>query len=164
MDSQSFGRFNSDVSRVYCQRAAGPYFDSLARSFDDALSHLNHPEPQARLGALFFFRYYWKPPADFAEICETLAFEDVDGEVRCAALTTLISDYYCDSHDCRIGRQLAEVVRDETKPSINRYVAYVGLIGLTGWTGQTPDWRTFRMPDDVVWEFVESFLRNSESS
>ena len=133
--------------------AAGPFVDVLLRSAEAAQQHLTHPDPRARLGAVLLLRDYWGLPAGFAELCERLAFEDPDTNVRCAALTHLGAEYY-ETRDARMGRVFAGIIGDEAEPRVFRYVAYVSLYALDGCRGPEPDSRTFRIPEDVDWSLV----------
>jgi hypothetical protein len=157
MSVNSSGSFDDDWVRNTCMKYAGPYFDQMLRSCKATWDYLTHPDARARLGALAMIRDYWKPTADFAQLCEKMACEDDDLNVRCIALNCLISCYY-GTWDVRIGRWLAGVVRDETQPPMFRKLAYTMLFTVRA-IAEHPHAHTLRFPEQVDWEFVNSFLR-----
>jgi hypothetical protein len=140
---------------------AGPYFDHMLKSYQTTTEYLQHPDPRARLGAIALVRDYWKPPADFAQLCEKLAREDPDLDVRCIALNSLISIYY-GTWDVRIGRWLAGIVLDETEPLLFRKLAYCMLFSLRA-VFQSPLPAVLQFPDEVDWTFVYSFFVERET-
>jgi hypothetical protein len=137
------------------RRCAGLYFDEMSSSFDRTMEFLRDPDPRARLGAIAFLREFWRPPADFADTCEKIVKVDADLNVRCIALNSLI-DFYYGTHDMRIGRWLATIVRDDHQPSMLRKIAYSFLYSIRAIVPQ-PMVATLEFPEDVDWDFVESF-------
>lgn len=149
--------FRSDFARKLCEKTAGPYFEEMLQDFDVTKVYLKHIDPRARLGALLIIREYWKPPPNFPQICEIIAFEDDDLQVRCGALSSLCGCYY-GTHDVRMGRLFAEVVGDQLQPLLFRRIAYFALYSIKGLGDQLPDTQTFQFPESVNWDFVGGFF------
>jgi hypothetical protein len=157
MSSNPSGPVEDDYARKICMKYAGPYFDRMLQSYQATRDLLQHPDPRARLGALGMIREYWKPPPDFAQLCERMAREDPDVDVRCMALNCLIPAYYYGSEDLRIGRWLAEIVRDQSQAPLFRKIAYVMLFAVRA-TDDNPLAHTLQFPEQVDWSFVNTFL------
>lgn len=161
---------------------SGPYFEALTRSRDSAFEHLRHSDPRARLGAMLVIKEYWSPPPEIDgesgertgrpdglhPIFEALAFEDESPKVRGAALLYLFF-WYSNTRDHRITEKLERVLRDESQPNENRYVAYMGMLEVHGlvselWTGsrRPPDCLTWT-PSDVDWWLVNRCLKRKRT-
>jgi len=153
----SQGSFDRDFSRKLCEKICGPYIDKMIRDYRETKEFLKHSDPRARLGALFMIREYWKPQTDFGHICEQLAMEDPDVDVRSGALSSLCGICY-GTQDGRIGRVFATLVLDGMQPVIIRRIAYFGLFSLQGFPSRVPNSQTFKFPDDVDWTFVRTFF------
>jgi hypothetical protein len=138
------------------KKIIGTYSGELIGKAGLCRDYLKHADPHARLAALLFLREPGQRPPDFSEVCERLAFEDTDLNIRCCALTGLGICHYGTS-DVRVGRLLAGFVGDETQPNLFRKLAYLNLFSVNGiW--EHPDLEAFQFPEDVDWKFVESFL------
>jgi hypothetical protein len=133
------------------------YSDDLVANKDLTRAYLEHADPHARLAAFLILRENRKQLPDFAPLCERLAFEDTNLDIRCCALTGLGLCYWRTS-DVRVGRLLAGFARDETQPDLFRKLAYFNLFSITG-KEEHPDLQNLRFPADVDWKFVESFLQ-----
>lgn len=153
----SMGAFDSEFTKAVCQRMAGAYFSEMEASFERTVARLSEPDPKARIAALFMIREYWKTFPDFKEVCEKLAFEDEDSEVRNYALSSLCRVGY-GTYDSRLGKRLAELVLDNGQPDLRRRVAYTALRAV--WRNLGPEQAAdeFRFPEDVDWAFVQSFV------
>jgi len=149
------GQFKDDFTRMRCEKVAGLYFTKLMHGYDITIDHLNHADPRARSGALMLMKHYWKRRQDYAQICERIAREDTDPKVRALALGWL-SLCYTATSDSRIGKWLAEIVRDEMQPLLFRRQAYFSLFSVRG-LAKILDTRTFQFPDQVDWSLVASF-------
>jgi hypothetical protein len=140
------------------KKIIGAYSAELVGKGDLSRSYLNHADPHARLAALLFLRDSGQRPPDFSQVCERLAFEDTDLNVRCCALTGL-GLFHWRTSDISVGRLLAGFARDETQPDLFRKLAYFNLFSITG-KEEHPDLQNLRFPADVDWKFVESFLQS----
>src|SRR6266478_6435085 len=134
------------------------YSDNLVANSDLTRTYLEHADPHARLAAFLILRENRKHLPDFAPLCERLAFEDTNLDIRCCALTGLGLCYWRTS-DIRIGRLLAGFTKDEEQPDLFRKLAYFNLFSITGIEG-IRICTGFRFPADVDWKFVESFLQD----
>lgn len=141
---------------------AGPEFENMLRDRELTQGYLRHPNAKLRLVALFMIRDHWKPMEGFASVCEEMAVNDADAEVRAVALCVL-ARIYAKTNDARIGLFLARIVRNEVLPSSIRFTAYNGLFQVSGrpvgtWPAMQRVLEQFRFPEDVDWSFVDSFL------
>jgi hypothetical protein len=149
------GTFLSKYDETFCRKFSGPYFDELRASYTATLAAIRHPDARARWGALTMLETYWPQGPEFPQVSEQLAVGDGDLEVRCRAISCL-GQYYSDSHDPRISARFVGIIIDDSQPRPCRFFAYLGLLALMGRHGaQEADLRTFRIPDDIDWAFVE---------
>ena len=162
MSTASPARFEGGFERSLCEKLAGPFFHEMLQGYQATRAHLTHADPRARIGALFMLREYWKPAPDFAELCEKLAFADEDVQVRSGALSSVCGFYY-NTHDVRMGRLFARLVRDDSQPLLHRRVAYLALYALRG-LSQRPHAESLQFPDEVDWEFVDSFFEDTNKA
>jgi hypothetical protein len=159
-------RFHYGNLRKMRERIAGPYAQSMLESRTSAESFLAHPDPVARCGALVFLKNHWKPNETFAATCERLVSQDPDPKVRALAMACL-AGCHAATDDRRVGDFVARFVHDDSSPVELRTAAYLALFTLRG----VPLWEAFkgtasevRIPDDVEWAFVDSFLSNGLQS
>ncbi|SRR5579875_1172457 len=137
---------------------AGPILYEMLESRAKTERYLDDPNPKNRCIAICLIDHHWGPDERFAIKCEKLIREDSDPEVRGCAVSCL-GAYYGESNDVRIGRLFAELVFEESEPTLVREAAYRALFSLRGlpivfW----PSLSRFRFPDDVDWVFVRTFL------
>jgi hypothetical protein len=146
------------------RKDVGPRVDKMVQDRRDAERQLADPDWKVRCAALSILELHWdaaKDP-DFAQKCEDIAFGDAEPEVRACALRVL-GVCYENTNNLRVGKLLAQAVLDARQPSASRGGAYLGLFHLRGlrleWPGNlTVPPTPHRIPDDVDWQFVRSFL------
>jgi hypothetical protein len=151
--------------RKLWEALAGPALGKLLisrRCTEDALS--DH-DPKLRMAGLLLLCDYWPRQARLSELCETMAFEDPNPEVRSLAIGR-VAALHEGSNDGRVGALLARLVSDELKPHNLRRAAYCGLFRLRG----APIFGLHRsgvlkgemkFPEDCDWAFVNSFLQGN---
>src|SRR5260370_32331415 len=142
-----------------CAQLAGLHFDAMLRGFEDTREYLNSADARLRLAALQMIEIYWERMGEVSQVCERLAFKDSDLEVRRRALSAL-GECHLASYDFKIGKQLAEMIHDETQPSILRTAAYGTLYRIRDLLFLNMS--SFHFPDDIDWAFVNSFLEERE--
>ncbi|MCR4416021.1 MAG: tetratricopeptide repeat protein [Thermoguttaceae bacterium] len=156
-------RFRAN-QRSHWEALAGPHLGEMLQSRENARQHLTNPDPRIRLAALQVLEHVWnpKPGDDLSRECERMALEDADPQVRSSALFTLGACYH-GTDDLRIGKLLAGVVRDDAQPSGCRQSAYLALYAIKrqrfpAGLVRTLAQRSMRIPDEIDWAFVDSFL------
>jgi len=148
----------------------GPLLGEMLRSREEAYRRLSNAEDNVRIVAMEVISVHWgsQPGDDFSRLCERLALNDPSTNVRIVAISALGS-CYSDTDDVRIGRLLARVVRDSAAPVGCRRIAYQQLFFIRGrpfatWpTGRVGALSALRVPEDVDWPFVDSFLVEGRS-
>jgi hypothetical protein len=126
-----------------------------------AYQHLSHPKPKYRSAALVLIYLKWGPTPEVADVCEEFVASDPDADVRALAATTL-GRYYVGSGNMRIGDLLARIVYDDNEDRQVRQSAYWSLYSLQEeFDWDQPSILDFRFPDDIDWNFVGCFLRQS---
>lgn len=141
------------------QALAGARLGDILKSRDSAASYLRDHDSSLRQAALFALKHYWRPDKDFERLCEELLCNDPDVAVRAAALSCL-SGCLRQTDDARVGRLVADLVVDPNQAIRLRRAAYVALFQIRGMPPQKlaeAASRELRIPDDVDWEFVNSF-------
>jgi hypothetical protein len=128
----------------------------MMENYERTKDNLTHVDPRARLGALFLLRDYWGAPPGFPELCEQFAFADEDLQVQSGGLSSICGCYY-GTHDVRMGKLLAGIVRDDKRPMMIRRIAYLGLFALRGIKNR-PNIYGFMFPQEIDWQFVNSFM------
>jgi len=94
----------------------------------------------------------------YAQRCEEMFVSDPDEDVRRMAATCLPFCYEKGRVDSRVGRLLAEVVRDASANKYLRKSAYESLFVVRDISPELwPDFQ-FKFPDQVDWTFVDSFI------
>lgn len=147
------------------EELAGSLLPRLFSSREEAGRHLEHPDPSVRLAALKVLTLYWRVKRDDAlgDRFEGMGIHDPDLVVRACALGAL-ADCYAKTDDVRIGRLLASVVRDEAATQGMRLFAYRGLYTVRGsFFDPGPTMEVPRIPEDINWDFVGSFLVEGRS-
>jgi len=153
------------AQHAYWRQLAGEHFEAMLGSERAAEQLLAHPDPHVRIAALEILCDHWHKhkDKDFAQRAETMAFEDADPSVRCIALS-IWGACYRRTDDVRVGKMLAEIVRNASEPFKRRRAAYIALYGVRGKLFPVPEdaapdfLEHFRIPEDVDWSFVDSFL------
>ena len=150
----------------YWRKDAGSSVDKMLQDRTDAEYQLTNPDWKVRCTALSILQLHWGAGTDanFGARCEDLGLHDLHPQVRSCALIQL-GMCFENTNDLRIGKLLAQVVLDETQPDQPRRGAYLGLYDLRGrsfeWAGARADPPSIlRIPEDVDWSFVKSFLED----
>jgi hypothetical protein len=141
---------------------AGSVVRQMLKSRETTESYLTDADPKARYAALLLLTHQWAPPTEqFAMTCEQMALRDTDATVRAIALTCL-GNCYASTDDRRIGAVIATLVRTESEDYKVRRSAYGALFSVGGVPIESwPDLDGLRFPDDVDWQFVNTFLKES---
>ena len=147
------------------RQLVGPLVDKILESRQDTLGHLEHSDSKVRFVALSAMVDYWKVrfPDPFVQVCETMALNDPDLQIRSVALSSL-GMCYADTNHANVGRLLATIVYSESEPTHARGAAYFSLFALRGSRLLRPrDYPNLlagnvRIPEDIDWAFVDSFL------
>ena len=114
-----------------------------------------------RLVALGVLGERWFSKVRLRHCCERLAIDDPDANVQAAAVT-LLSRCYESTRDLKIQRLLATFVQDEARSPMVRLSSYAALFRIEGIQPPPIDWvaeKNIKMPTEVNWSFVRSFLR-----
>ncbi len=150
---------------AHLRRVYGSVADRLWRDPPSAYQYMTDPDANTRAVALEIYSMHAEvPPArELEAIFERLAVSDPSESVRSAAIRALARPYW-GTDDVRIGRFIAGIVRDENQPRELRADAYLELFFVRGikppfkeWLEGHPD-TVVVIPDDVDWQFVDSFL------
>lgn len=146
--------------RITFERLAGEYASEMLKSESASQSFLAHPNPDVRQAALFALKNHWKSTERLTECCERMVFDDNDVKVRSLALATL-AGCYINSNDRKVGEFAARIALDQNQPEALRFTAYrvLSMIRQTPITDSLILYSDeFRFPEDVDWNFVNSFL------
>jgi hypothetical protein len=149
-----------DMIREECKGLAGSHLEEMLLAPEKTASYLTHPDPNLRRAAIRVTGHYWERTPEFVDTCERLIFEDPDSVVRFWALDAWMA-YYANTDDMRVGRLLATIVYDSSKPTHFRRRAYYGLFVVRGMPiGTHPSLvsKEDSFSQDVDWSFVDSFL------
>ena len=114
-----------------------------------------------RFAALVLMTHHWQSTESFAGKCENLTTNDPDPVVRATAIGCF-GCIYARSNNQRVEKLLARIVFDEAESRRIRERAYFSLLTVNGETFDhmplAESVINFRMPEDVDWGFVRSFL------
>lgn len=151
--------------RRLLEKLAGGHLKEMLEDQTMAEAQLESPNPSLRSAALIIFADHWRNTAKMPQLCERIALGDHDPEVSILALS-ILCEYFEGSKDFRIGRLLAGVVCDESRPADYRAAAYNGLFQISGvaissWPNMKRFLGSWRFPNDVDWDFVQRFLSQS---
>lgn len=143
------------------QSLAGDDASSMGQSPEIASSYLSSDDPSKRVAALSVLRTVWPDWQPSLVTYSRVMMNDQSLEVREVAAECLVG--LCSgTGDPRIGKLFASIVYDESIPVSLRAIAYNGLFELRGLPQDV--WPSVReleeggvFPDDVDWNFVESF-------
>jgi hypothetical protein len=136
----------------------GERLDEMRLSSDHAERFLQDPCWKHRLAAIVILREIWGVDERLAAACERMAFEDSHTQVRQSALSNL-AQCFSGTDDRRIGILLAQVVSDQAESESFRATVYRGLFTLRDVPMLSrPFPFTERIPEDVDWPFVNSFV------
>lgn len=140
----------------------GAKLDHFLANRASAEKYLRNSEWKLRLAAISILREVWGPDDELAAVCEKMAFEDAHEQVRGVALYTLAS-CFSGTNDTRVGMLLARVVYDSKAPEGVRDAAYRGLFRIRDVDIRAaPMPGKDRIPDDIDWVFVDSFLTRAD--
>lgn len=156
---ESRARFESKQREIRRQ-LAGERVDQMVKSYQDAIKCLEDTSGIIRMVALEILLGVWRThtTSEFRQKCEQMAIEDSDPQVRSMAVIALGSVYE-NTNDPVVGKLLASLIKEHSLPSGIRESAYHSLYSLCG---QSAAWielnlNGFRFPNDVDWEFVNSY-------
>lgn len=138
------------------QGTIGSLFTQMLESPRATESYLADEDPMVRCAALYLLSHHWERSSNTARHLERIAFSDPVTAVREAAVSYL-GKYYAESSNTRIGRRLAALVHDDAEPPELRKAAYVALYVVRG-TPFASYATALRFPEDINWEFVDSFF------
>jgi len=160
LDSE--GRVEPDKLKSFMEiwkLLAGDQLDEMLADAEKAKQNLKHPSWKMRLAAISVLRERWRQYNELALDVERMASEDGHPQVRECALFTLACCFE-GTNDRRIGKLLGGIVQNEKLPKAFRETAYNGLFRLRGMAAlDSPMPGKFRFPEEVDWQFVESFFR-----
>ena len=148
--------------RKYWERRAGQLVVGMLERREFAEECLRHSDPVVRAVAIEILSFRWETRAGdpTAELFEKMAIEEPSTEPRCAAIGAT-GDCYRGTDDISIGRFLAAIVHNEREHEACRECAYMALYSLRGllpWSVEAGPPVRFRIPEDIDWSFVDSFL------
>jgi HEAT repeat protein len=161
-------RFSAELasrSQSKLVEMAGSTLDRMRRSPAEAIAFLEDSDWKIRWAAIQVLRDNWglQNAVDVTLALKKTALTDPTARVRAAAFAA-ISKLYERTDEPRIGKLLASVVLNENEPYEVRCAAHNGLHVLRGlavptWPGlaaipPTP----FRIPEDIDWDFIRSYL------
>jgi hypothetical protein len=154
---QTYARYKRTQKKLW-EDLAGAGVDEWLQNRQAAAAHLSDPNPKRRLTALSILLHHWKPDDALAAASETMALTDPDSQVREIALIALRACYH-GSNNARIGKLLADIVKDGSRPESVRKIAYAGLFQVRGLPIESwPELKAIRLDHDVDWSFVQGFL------
>lgn len=138
------------------RKLAGEHFEEMLASRESAEKYLSHPDWQLRVAAIAILRSVWEPDKSLAAACEEMLLKDPHSQVRGIAAITLGSIFQ-GTNDRRVGSLLATVVKGTTLPDSVRRSAHQALFHIRGvFVLDIPLPGTYRFPEDVDWDFVNS--------
>ena len=148
---------------------AGPLYEKMLESRRVTEELLGHEDRDVRLVAVGVLSFVWHPGSHdrCAGLFERMALNDVDLVVRATALCALAT-CNSDTFNPRVGRLMTEILLNESQPTPLRRCAYLALFTLRGrimppWPGsQAKPPTMLRIPEDIDWTFVKSFLQERE--
>jgi tetratricopeptide (TPR) repeat protein len=159
-------RRREEIQRNRWRQWAGSLFDEILQSVEATSRHLENPDSNVRICCADVLVNHWKvpPESEHARRIEQLAFRDADPVVRSVVLFD-IAKCYLGTDDVHLGKSMALVVKDSAAATDERRSAYRGLFSLR----DLPFGGSFdkmmqqsdnlpRIPEDVDWSFVETFL------
>jgi hypothetical protein len=139
---------------------AGPQAARMRESCAVTEAYLEHPDPRLRRAAMLALAHHWNADDQFRETYERIALHDPDPSVRALAVSRVGASYF-HTDNRRIGEVIARLLLDERNARDIRAAAYLALFNIRGMPPQVyPEIASdnFRVPEDVDWEFVKSFL------
>jgi hypothetical protein len=134
--------------------------DRMVSNYEYAKACLSDPLRDRRLASLLIsWQFYKRNDREFQDVCRQISLNDPDVRVRGAALFALGS-CLAGTDDPRVGGFLAHTMRDSSLPDSVRHFAYAGLWRLRGLPeSDRPRLERYRIPEDVDWDLVDSFIR-----
>jgi hypothetical protein len=155
-----------DMLKKECEELAGSCMEEMLLGPEKAFPYFSHRHPGVRRAAIRIWGFYWERTDQYAAICEKLALEDPDEDVRIWALDAVVATY-AKTDDVRVGNLLAKIVYDQSKSLEYCKRAYDGLFHVRGMPRETHPsliWPKFDFPfpEIVDWTFVDSFLRGGQ--
>jgi len=119
--------WDSSVIRKRCEAYAGVALAEMERSKCVAESFLTHADPRMRATAIAVLYHKWRETKTLASLCEQVAIEDADPEVRSIALIVLGS-MFAQSRSTKLAALFGRIVHQEQDPKEVRFIAYRGLL------------------------------------
>src|SRR5262245_7331624 len=126
------------------ERLAGPHLAKMMNSPSATVRYLSNPDSKLREAALYIFEYHWGLDRSLEPVLERMALEDTDENVRGIALHNLVS-LYKGTNDMRIGKLLANFVKDESLSTEFRITVYCALFRLRGLSSE--HWPRMWLPE-----------------
>ena len=142
------------------KQLAGEQLAEMCDSCTVAAMYVEHPAPNLRRAAIGVLYRYWRSDYDIRTVCMRLIVGDRDTDVRVEAEETLAA-VCAGTNDAEAGRFLARIVRDASEPVKVRQRAYLALFFVRPMPVRRMldvASREFRFPEDVDWDFVNSFI------
>jgi hypothetical protein len=151
----------------YWKQIAGDLVSKMVDDSDEALRGLSHPNANIRWVAIDIIMQYWRLEISdkFSFDLEEISQNDPVKYVRDLALMAL-GRYIPEIKDPHLGLRvlLARTVKDNNKSYSLRYKIYLELLTLSGKNTKNIIERNdmssqhFRIPEDIDWDFVNSFI------
>jgi hypothetical protein len=136
--------------------------DAMVRSFEVAVSYLTSADKSERAAALTILRYEWKRLEFLSPICERMAHQDADSDVRCIAVVFL-GECYGNSCDRRVSKLLAASVSNQAEDLKFRSCAYTALVSVEARPDLlAPLANGDPFPVGVDWSLIQSLLSDLE--
>jgi hypothetical protein len=167
----SFARFTAERIGQLIRKLLGEErhadAERMLASRGDAESYLLAADPKFRCAALLALKNCWECDERFGSLCERLAFDDPDVEVRSLALSCL-AGFYAAADNTRVERLIAWIVYDSREPRKIRVSAYQSLFIIRRMSllrgARDALSEAFRVPEDIDWAFVNSFFHVKQKS
>jgi len=141
----------------YLQKNAGEHLTDMLLGPEQTLKYLTDCNPRIREAAFQLAYQHWEIKERLAHSYEQTAMSDPDIAVRETAVRAL-GTCYTRTKDARIGRLLAQIIRDDALNEGMRVTAFVALRRLHGnfdYTGPSPI-----VPislQEIDWSLVEKY-------
>ncbi len=143
----------------YLRSLVGPYADVLIHHKTETLRSIHSPDRAIRKAALSVAHTHWGLAEEIADRCEVIARTDPCEIVRETAFAVLGCSYF-ETKDSRIGRLLAEAVKNEKFSERTRLDAFWWLVVVDG-KYEHPYISCYDVSmSNIDWGLVERYLRH----